>query len=143
MAANYPDLLAMMPNLALQYPLPADPDSDLEPSNIDLSGNHFFRDTTTPIFNLTTTNIQIGLAVAKKNASSPAPSDAPKGQNGVGDGAVAWLYLTTTNGTSGGLQSVYRLNTAGGSSPKTCQSSPGAFSVQYAAEYWFYSNEHY
>jgi len=139
-AANYPDLLALLPNLALQYPLPADPSANLQPPNIDLSGHHFFANPTTPIFNLDADPTrQLGTAVGHKAANSTAPSDAPKGQNGVGDGAVPWLYLTTTNATVGNVKTVYRMNTAGGNPPATCQDSPAVFSVQYAAEYWFWS----
>ena len=70
---------------------------------------------------------------------SSAPANAIKGQNGVGNGAVAWLYLNTTNATQGDVRAVYRVNTAGGNPPKTCEGSDAVFSVQYAAEYWFYS----
>ena len=140
MAANYPDLLSMLPNLALQYPLPADPSANLEPSNIDLAGHHFFLNPSTPIFNMDVNpTAQLGVAAAKKIANSTAPANAPKGQNGVGDGAVAWLFLRSSNGTTGDIKNVYRVNTAGGSPPKTCESSPAVFSVQYSAEYWFFS----
>lgn len=70
---------------------------------------------------------------------SSAPTNATKGQNGVGNGAVAWLYLNTTNATQGDVRAVYRVNTAGGNPPETCEGSDAVFSVQYAAEYWFYS----
>lgn len=140
-AANYPDLLSLLPNLALQYPLPAYPSSNLEPSNIDLSGHHFFENPTTPTFNMDADPTQqLGVAVAKKVANSTAPAGSPLGPNGVGNGAVAWLYLQSTNATVGNIKTVYRLNTAGGSPPLTCQDSPAVFSVQYAAEYWFYSS---
>lgn len=77
--------------------------------------------------------------VGAKN--STAPASAPKGENGVGNGAVPWLRLpalTGQTGNNGDIKAVYRLNTAGGKAPATCESSPAAFSVQYAAEYWFY-----
>ena len=77
--------------------------------------------------------------VAHKVANSTAPPNAIKGENGVGDGAVAWLYLNTTNATQGNVRAVYRINTAGGNPPKTCENSDAVFSVQYAAEYWFYA----
>lgn len=138
-AANYPDILAMLPSLALQYPLPADPKSALMPSNIDLSGHHFFETTTIPIFNLDTTPAQqFGFMVAKKIAGSAAPSGTPLGGNG--QGSVAWLYLKAEDGSTNNLNSAYRLNTAGGSPPKTCESMPATFTVQYAAEYWFWQS---
>jgi len=45
-----------------------------------------------------------------------------------------------TNGTVGSLKNVYRLNTASGGPPDTCLGMPPAFSVQYAAEYWFWGS---
>jgi hypothetical protein len=140
-AATYPDLLSMLPNIALQYPVPPSAAQPLSPSNIDLSGHHFFSTNTTPVFNLdTTVRHQYGLVVAKKIANSTAPADAPKGQAGLGNGSVQWLYLTSQDGTTGGLKAVYRINTAGGSPPKTCENMPAIFTVQYASEYWFYGD---
>jgi hypothetical protein len=141
-AANYPDILAMLPSLALEFPVPASLDSSLAPSNIDISGHHYFATNTTPVFNLNASPDpaqQIGNVVGHKVANSTAPANATKGANGVGNGAVAWLFLNTTNATQGDVRAVYRVNTAGGSPPKTCESSDAVFSVQYAAEYWFYS----
>lgn len=133
----YPDLLSMLPTLALQYPVPSE---TLSPSNIDLSGHHFFRDTTTPIFNMDLSDSSnYGFVVGKKNATSSPPSNAVLGQNGTGYGSVAWLYLLTQNGTTENLENVYRLNTAGGSPPTTCEGVASTFEVQYAAEYWFWA----
>lgn len=132
----------MLPSLALQFPAPPSLNPSLAPSNIDLSGHHYFATTTTPVFNLSASNDpteQLGTVVGRKVANSTAPADATKGENGVGNGAVAWLYLSTTNATEGDVRAVYRVNTAGGNPPKTCESSDAVFSVQYAAEYWFYS----
>ena len=139
-AASYPDLLALLPNLALNYPQPSAGVSML-PSNMDLSGHHFFTNPTTPIFDMTVDPASnLGVVAAKKVANSTAPAGSPLGVNGVGNGAVPWLYLQSTNATTGRVQTVYRLNTAGGSPPKTCASSPASFSVQYAAEYWFWES---
>ena len=53
-------------------------------------------------------------------------------------GAVDWLQLVAKDGVeSVGLQTVYRVVTAGGNPPAVCP-SVGVISVQYAAEYWFY-----
>lgn len=78
--------------------------------------------------------MNLGFAPCGKNASVPAPSGAPLGQNNVGLGAVAWLKLLTKSTATGDLQEVYRINTAGGSPPATCAGMPAAFEVQYAAE---------
>ena len=70
---------------------------------------------------------------------------------------MAWLYLTTTNKSEtvdvqgnvkvgadpNGLEwkAVYRLYTAGGNPPKTCEglvADDVGFSVQYSAVYYFY-----
>lgn len=144
-AALYPDILTLLPNIALNNALPADPSAALAPANLDLSGKHFFLDTTTPFFNLDQTpKTQFGMAVSKKNMSSNAPADAVLGPNGVGDGSVQWLFLKTINGslgfeTTNSIKNVYRTNTAGGSPPKNCSSSPAEFDVQYSALYWFWS----
>jgi len=133
----------MLPSLALQYSLPANPTANLEPSNLQLIGHHYFSSNGTPTFDLTTVpapqNLDFGIASLKKNSNSTAPTDAPAGENGVGDGSVPWLRLDATFGTTGDVKAVYRLNTAGGNPPVTCESSPAYFSVQYASEYWFYS----
>jgi hypothetical protein len=143
-AANYPDILAMLPSIALQFPPPPSSDTRLAPANIELSGHHYFSTNTTPVFNLNASPDparDLGVAVAHKVANSTAPANATKGVGGVGNGAVAWLYLLTTNATDGNIRAIYRLSTAGGSPPKTCDGISGVFSVQYAAAYWFYSTE--
>jgi hypothetical protein len=95
-----------------------------------------------PVFNLNASPdlIQdIGNVVSQKAANSTAPVNATAGEDGVGNGAIPWLYLETTNATQGDVRAVYRVNTAGGNPPTTCESRDAVFSVQYAAEYWFYS----
>ena len=71
----------------------------------------------------------------KKIADIKAPASSNKGP--AGTGAVDWLALTAKNG-SVGLKEVYRLETAGGAAPANCTNT-SMISVQYAAEYWFYS----
>jgi len=136
-AAKSPSILATLPNFALQYNLGANP-SAANVANLFLSGYHFFPNSTTPFFNLDTASMQLGEAPCAKNAATPAPSDAPKGQGGVGDGAVPWLKLLTRDGATGNLEEVYRLNTAGGNPPANCAGMAATFEVQYAAEYWFW-----
>ncbi|KAI1176143.1 hypothetical protein F4777DRAFT_288363 [Nemania sp. FL0916] len=136
-AASAPDLLHMLPRLALQFDLPAgDLEAKMGPTNLIVSGKHFFTNATTPFFNLDTTRAQIGEAPCTKANTTNAPTDAPTGQ--TGEKAVPWLRLTTNPGTSGGIQEVFRVETAGGSAPQKCTGMPAAFEVQYAAEYWFY-----
>jgi hypothetical protein len=177
MAASFPDLLALMPDLALQYPLPNPgiPSSSddtsantlmsaysrLSPSDIALSGHHFFSEKT-PVFELNSNPsgpaAHLGIVKGKANANSTAPAGSCPGVGWQGDGAVAWLFLDATDASettdvqfdgvnnqvaSGSREQwkhVYRVNTAGGMPPKTCQGvEPGqVISVQYAANYWYY-----
>ncbi|KAH9909862.1 hypothetical protein F4778DRAFT_21684 [Xylariomycetidae sp. FL2044] len=131
-ASTYPDLLQLLPKLALQFTLTAE-ESRMGPTNLIISGQHFFTNSTTPFFNLDTERLQIGEAPCQKNATSAAPTGAPRGLGG--EAAVPWLQLTTRLGATGNLQEVYRVETAGGSAPATCEGMPAAFEVQYAAQY--------
>ncbi len=135
-ASTYPDLLAMLPGVALRFNLtesesPASP--RMAPSNLAVSGRHFFLNATTPFFNLDTAADQLGTVPCAKNNTVPAPANAPKGQ--TGDIAVPWLKLVARNGATGDLQEVYRVATAGGSAPLTCAGMPASFEVQYSAQY--------
>ncbi|EHL00241.1 hypothetical protein M7I_3731 [Glarea lozoyensis 74030] len=133
-ASTYPDLLAMIPKVALEFNMTAN-QKILSPSNLAISGQHYFTNLTTPLFDLDTTAMKLGVAPCQKNSSIPAPTDAPVGQNGLGLGAVPWLKLTTRSGATGDLAEVYRVNTAGGSPPKVCAGMPETFQVEYAAEW--------
>lgn len=53
---------------------------------------------------------------------------------------VPWLKLTSKARDGCTISEVYRLNTRGGQAPATCKGQQPAFAVQYAAEYWFWSN---
>ncbi|KAJ4425298.1 hypothetical protein N0V82_000108 [Gnomoniopsis sp. IMI 355080] len=148
-ASTYPDLLNMLPRVAMAFNLsesdvypnnlvPASTNSRLAPGNYMISGHHYFLSTTTPYFNLDTENWQLGAAPCSKNATENAPADAPTGQNG--EKAVAWLKLKTASDATGQLQEVYRVQTAGGSPPATCTGMSASFEVQYSAQYWFYES---
>jgi len=136
-AATFPQVLTTLPNFALQYDLNAN-EALPNVANLLVSGHHFFTTVTTPFFNLDTASMDLGEAQCSKNNTVNAPADAPKGQGGVGNGAVAWLKLLTKVGSTGNLEEIYRLNTAGGNPPATCVGMPAAFEVQYSAEYWFW-----
>ncbi|RYP25782.1 hypothetical protein DL767_008288 [Monosporascus sp. MG133] len=145
-ASAYPDLLHLLPKLSLRFDLQfttaAISDEDdgaaqrMGPADLAISGTHYFTDATTPFFNLDTPRAALGEAGCAKEEATPAPADAPAGQDG--EPAVAWLRLSTREGATGGLREVYRVETAGGSPPESCQGMPAEFEVQYAAEYWFY-----
>lgn len=82
--------------------------------------------------------MELGFAPCAKINSTLAPTGAPAGQAGQGNGAVAWLKLQAEEGATGNIQEVYRLNTAGGNPPKMCTGMPATFEVQYSAEYWIW-----
>ncbi|OGE55027.1 hypothetical protein PENARI_c005G04191 [Penicillium arizonense] len=135
LAANYPSIVEKLPSIAYKITLPTNELASFPPANIELMGHHFFFDATTPEFNLNTTpDKQDGIVMSKKQGQIAAPSDATSGKYG----AVAWLYLTTTDGTIGNYKSVYRVDTAAGSPPKTCKGLPAAFQIQYSANYYFF-----
>jgi hypothetical protein len=133
-ASTYPDILTMLPSLALQFNLTNADQTTLSPSSLQISGHHYFANLTTPTFNLDTASMNLGIAPSARNNSVAAPSGAPVGQYGAGFGAVAWLKLLTIDGATGNLQEIYRVNTAGGNPPATCAGMPSAFEVQYSAE---------
>ncbi|KAI9849803.1 MAG: hypothetical protein M1837_000015 [Sclerophora amabilis] len=110
-------------NVALTSPLPSTP----------LSGNHYFDAGAAPVFDLSCSNA--GLLRGKKLATIPAPANAGLGQKG--EPAVDWLKLGDAGG-SVGVTEVYRVETAGGTAPKTCEGLSQEIQVQYTAQYWFY-----
>jgi hypothetical protein len=133
-ASTYPDLLAALPNVALQFNLTSNDQATLSPSYLTISGHHYFSNPTTPDFDLNTAAMGLGFASCLKNNTVPAPAGAPVGQGGEGHGSVAWLKLLTKDGATGDLEEIYRVNTAGGNPPATCAGMPATFEVQYAAE---------
>ncbi|KAK8233343.1 hypothetical protein HDK90DRAFT_263829 [Phyllosticta capitalensis] len=147
-AANSPSLLYDTPAIALQYDIPTAA-SALEAYSILLSGHHYFTNTTTPFFNLDTADHTWGVMAGKKEASVKAPSTgagaaavkklADDGVDGTENGSCAWLQLAALDEPGLAWKEVYRLNTAGGNAPDTCEGIDGDFEVQYAATYWFWS----
>ena len=100
-------------------------------------GNHFFTQKT-PTFSLDKTKTTPHpLAMVAKNGTMDAPKTACQGTKG--EGAVPWLYLIDDAKLSqGGVNTVYRLETAGGKAPAKCQGQKKTFEVPYAAQYWVY-----
>jgi hypothetical protein len=131
-ASIYPDLLNLLPDLALQFQLPDGESPQIGPTGLIVSGKHYFTNAVTPFFNLDTPAQSLGEAPCSKNASSTAPVNAPSGLQG--EPATSWLKLVTKTGATGNLREVYRVETAGGSAPATCSGMPAAFEVQYAAQ---------
>lgn len=105
-------------------------------------GNHFFTqmDATTsiPTFYLDhvkATPFPIAM-VTKKNAVDAPKSACPGTKN---EGAIQWLQLVDEKGLSaGGVNTVYRVETAGGNKPAVCKDQKATFEVPYTAQYWVY-----
>ncbi|KAF8457765.1 hypothetical protein BGX38DRAFT_1157238 [Terfezia claveryi] len=77
-----------------------------------------------------------------------APSDANTGVAPNAFGAVDWLKLVSTDNVrtasgrvfaSKGYKTIYRVETAGGRPPATCQGRPTHFEISYAAQYWLHN----
>jgi len=130
LAGPYPQLLNLMPDIALKFPVP-DPSNVMSPANLFLSGHHYFTNLTTPFFDLNTNQHSWGTVACKKLSTADAPNKATD---------VAWLKLSSQSRDGCTISEVYRLNTKGGQPPATCKGMPQAFTVQYAAEYWMWSN---
>jgi hypothetical protein len=136
--ATYPDLAKMLARVSMQFSLTqSEASKKLAPSNLIISGKHWFTNQTTPFFDLDSSTQQLGGVPCGKDADVAAPADAPVGQ--LGEPAVRWLKLRAVAGATGGLQEVYRVETVGGSAPATCKGMPATFEVQYATQYWFYA----
>lgn len=127
-ATLWPDLLDRIPAMALRFNV-SDSDTQLGASTLPATGLHYFKDSKTPYFSLGN-GPHGGEVYSGLNTSTPAPSTAAKGQ--LGEGAVAWLKLDTKDGTTRNVKSVYRVNTAGGTPPATCEGMDSTFEVQYA-----------
>ncbi|KAM5356397.1 hypothetical protein ACJ41O_003043 [Fusarium nematophilum] len=136
-AAEYPDLLEYIPGMAVHFPLTDA--QKLGPAALPVSGHHYFTSEGVPFFDVRVPGQDVGEAPCAKNSSAPAPSTAAVGQ--LGEGAVPWLKLTTIEGATGKMKEVYRLTTAGGSPPATCEGMDAEFQVQYATMYWFWAGD--
>ncbi|KAL7942978.1 hypothetical protein V8C42DRAFT_330976 [Trichoderma barbatum] len=132
------DLLQKVPNVAVNFNYDAATAGPLGPMTLPVSGHHFFSDSTTPFFNMDTPALDIGTVPCAKNSSAPAPSTGAPGPRG--ESAVPWLRLTAKDGVTGSIKEVFRVNTAGGSPPATCQGQPASIQVQYSAVYWFWGS---
>ncbi|KAI9735676.1 MAG: hypothetical protein M1834_001692 [Cirrosporium novae-zelandiae] len=96
-------------------------------------GHHFFENPKTPVFDFRMADDK-DILIAEKTDDVDAPSGSVSGTNG----AVDWLKVTSKSADSVGLTEGYRIFTAGGSPPTTCEDQDSDFTVSYAAEYWFY-----
>ncbi|KAI0573218.1 DUF3455 domain-containing protein [Pyrenophora tritici-repentis] len=103
-------------------------------------GHHFFGSynrTNTPIFAFDQLpQSPYPIAQVRKVDETDPPGSAYAGLQQ--EGAVPWLHLTDTGFSVGGIDTVYRLETAGGKSPINCKGERGTFEVKYAAQYWVF-----
>ncbi|RDA89035.1 hypothetical protein CP532_0677 [Ophiocordyceps camponoti-leonardi (nom. inval.)] len=133
LAVLYPNLLERIPAMAVL--LDAGNEEQGQPggtsSVLEESGVHFFTDRSTAYFDLDTSTRDLGKAPCSKVNSAEAPATAARGRRG--EKAVAWLQLRAKDGATDGIKQVYRLATAGGSAPATCEGMPASFEVPYAA----------
>jgi hypothetical protein len=120
--------------------------SEWAPNMVDMSmrtqgyehvaGHHFFGDvqgTNTPIFAFDQLKAPYPVTKVAKLDATDAPKTACPGKNGLP--AVAWLYLKDQQGLSqGGINTVYRVETAGGNRPATCKGMKPTWEVKYAAQ---------
>lgn len=100
-------------------------------------GDHFFTQTT-PTFSLNKVQANpFPIAFVTKAGFMDAPKSSCPGTKN--EGAIQWLYLVDNDGRSqGGINTVYRLETAGGNKPAACQGYKDHFEVPYAAQYWVF-----
>lgn len=130
-AALYPELLDRIPSAAVRLE-DRNGTSRVGARVLGRSGVHYFTDSSTAFFNLDTPSLDLGEAHCTKDSSVNAPPTAAAGQ--LGEKAVTWLRLRTKQGgATGGIKEVYRVTTAGGSPPATCEGMPATFEVPYAA----------
>ena len=110
-------------------------DSHDSAAQLNQIGQHYFDAAGTPTFDLSPENL---LLKAKKIDASNAPGGACVGRDG--GAAVPWLMLQDDGtGRSRGLGQVFRVETAGGSAPPTCEGAPvGTLTRDYAALYYLY-----
>jgi hypothetical protein len=127
-AVRAPGVLSDIPAFALDHGIPT-----VDVAQRLVSGHHEFTAAGVPLFVLDTDLHKYGYVQAKKNGTSNAPANAPKGENGLG--SVAWLKLTAVEGD---YKEVYRVSTAGGAAPKTCEGIQGNFQVHYSTLYYFW-----
>jgi hypothetical protein len=148
LAATHPDVLEMIPGVAVHFPL--DQARILGPSPLSESGMHYFTGPKTPFFDLDVTlaGKEVTIRGTNGHVSTAKLNDTaapPNAAHGVGgELAVPWLKLGSvpgTLGTTNNIKEVYRVNTAGGSAPATCKDQAATFQVQYAAVYWFYAGD--
>jgi hypothetical protein len=98
-----------------------------------LLGHHFF-DHDTPVFALDQLHqAPYPIALVQKLDETDAPTTSYMGVQPEAN--IKWLFLKDLKGISrGGIDTVYRIKTAGGNKPATCKGQKPSFEVNYAAQ---------
>jgi hypothetical protein len=98
----------------------------------NMVGHHFFTGAS-PVFSLDQLATPYPMTLVGKLGETDAPVSSCPGTNA--EGAIKWLFLQDNKGASkGGINTVYRLETAGGNKPATCKGLKESFEVKYAAQ---------
>ncbi|KAF1931190.1 uncharacterized protein M421DRAFT_90280 [Didymella exigua CBS 183.55] len=99
-------------------------------------GNHFFSGAS-PVFALDQLPSPFPTTIVAKLNETDAPTASCPGTGK--EGAIKWLLLKDTKGLSqGGIDTVYRIETAGGNKPASCKGQKQTFEVKYSAQYWIF-----
>jgi hypothetical protein len=101
-------------------------------------GDHFFSDATTAVFSFTRSGGETIVGKKSENVPAPATVNAKEMKDGMTTDAVDWLKIAATEGTTNGCKTVYRVVTAGGKPPATCEGQGSTVEVAYATEYCEY-----
>jgi hypothetical protein len=98
-----------------------------------LLGHHYFH-LSTPVFALDQLP-QLPYPVARVSKLDETPARAYPAAGLAPADSVDWLLLHDVDGSSqGGVDTVYRVETAGGAKPATCNGQRPSFEVEYAAQ---------
>ena len=132
------DTIGQLPQSILHNP------SVIHKKKLQQIGSHYFYpDSTTPVFKVYGGKKK-GLFVGQRVDGVAAPTNADAGLPPNAFGAVDWLKLGIKEGIktpkgkpfkSKGYKVVYRVETAGGKAPPTCEGKPAHFTIPYAALY--------
>ncbi|KAI0179431.1 hypothetical protein GGR52DRAFT_306608 [Hypoxylon sp. FL1284] len=121
--------------VAAPFPAPADLAIRDVAAPVRFVGHHFFDATNTPTFDLSAAGERFS---GKKDGDVAAPPGSDPGVDPA-TGAADWLRLGDKGGSTGGVQLVFRVRTAGGNA-EPCGAAGEAQSIPYAAQYWVYGS---
>ncbi|KAH8147846.1 uncharacterized protein LAJ45_07946 [Morchella importuna] len=144
LAACNPTLLHTLPDIMVNLPKDTIAESLSIVTRMTrqpiMVGHHYFApNNTIPVFDFRVQRSDKYLLAGQRDEGVPAVTTASKGEMGVGYGAVDWLRIKAIPDMSVDYKLAYRILTAGGKPPATCQGMAKEFSVEYATEYWIYA----